>query len=372
MRTSSRRYLPLLLLPVSLAMIVWTCGGGDGGGPAAFSQADITGTWDYVEFNAGANPGCMWGNVTADASGNLVLNYNTDSRGVLTYPGPPSPLFTKWVIDGSGTIREYVTLVSPNVLNPSLYGNMASSKDVAVATDNVALSPFTYLLRVVRKRVASVTYDNADIDNTTFVFHQLNNEATDNSWRYGYGSIDGSGNVAIDNETSPFGTEPGPPGTVSTLHVDSAGIVTSTDNTFNGFLTADKTTMFGLIVEPSATRFIVIQFLGRTTYAQADLAGMWRWNVLFGSDAPGWVKGSWTINAAGAATYDSATYLVNTGWTVPPTTPETVTISSNGTLTNSLAPPVQYHGMLSSGKKLLWVRAKTHSPTRYSIAVSVR
>lgn len=368
MRTSLGRWFPVSVLLIFLGMILWTCGGGDGPSPPAFSQADLAGTWDVIEFDTGSDFAWQRANVTVDGSGNINLNYGTDSFGN-TWSGPPANMFTKWVINGSGTIREYDTSSPPDILNPSMYGNLASNKTLAVATDNDANA---YVLRVVRKRVSSVTYGDGDINNKTFVLHQLDNGA-DNVWRYGYGRIGGSGNVTIDNVTSPSGLDPGYPQTnVDTIHVDPAGIVTNADNTFYGMLTVDKSTLFGLITEPSnpnpTNRFIVIQFLGQT-YTQADLAGTWRWNVLLGSDTPGWVKGSWTIDATGAATYDSSTYLTNTGSTVPPTAPETLTISPDGIITNSQ--PVLYHGMLSSGKDL-WVRTKTNNSTVHSIAISVR
>ncbi|MBW6503784.1 hypothetical protein K0B90_05870 [bacterium] len=139
-------------------------------------------------------------------------------------------------------------------------------------------------------------------------------------------------------------------------------------------LTTDKRMVFGLITEPlnpnPEDRLIVIQFIGQT-YVPADLAATWRFHVLFGWSSPGWVKGAWTIDAAGNATYDNATFLTESGFTVPPATPETLTLDPNGIITNSVSPT--YHGMMSAGKDL-YVRTRSHGtpPSRYSIGIAVK
>jgi len=374
MRKLFSRYLPGSLLLIYLVMLLWTCGGGGGGNGVqlAFSQADLAGTWDAIEFSTGNNFGWLRADVTVDGSGNIFINNSTDSTG-LTYSGPPPlDIQTKWVVDGSGTIREYDTSSSPNVLNPSLYGHLASNKRFVVATDNDA--SFNYSLIVIRKRDASVTFGDGDIRGKSFTYHQLYG-GPDNVWTYGFGSIDFGGRVTLDNAVEPSGALPGYPlDNITTLVVDSAGIVTNPpDNDLYGWLTNDKNTIFALIDDPvghSMYQFIVIQFLGRT-YAQADLAGTWRFNVLYGWNAPGWVKGSWTIDTAGAATYDNTTFLTDMGSTVPPTTPEVISLASDGTIANSSS--TTYHGMLSAGGDL-YVRTRSHGtpPTRYSIGISVK
>lgn len=364
MRKLFSRYLPGSLLLIILTMLLWTCGGGGGGDGV---QSPLAGTSDVIEFSTGNNFGWARYNVSLDGSGNITLNNGTDSTG-FTLPGPIA-IPIKWVVDGSGTIREYDTSSSPNVLNPSLYGHLASNKRFAVATDNDDF--FNYSLIVVRKRDASVTFSDGDIRGKSFTYHQLYG-GPDNVWTYGFGSIDSLGSVTLDNAVEPSGTLPGYPLVdITTLVVDSAGIVTNPpDNDFYGWLTHDKNTIFALIDDPvghSMYQFIVIQFLGHT-YAQEDLAGTWRWNVLYGSNSPGWAKGSWTIDLAGVATYDPATFLTNDGGTIPPT-PETEILAPNGIITNLSNPT--YHGMLSAGKDLV-VRTKSSFGTRYSIGISVK
>lgn len=369
MRKVPGRYLSMAFLLLFPAMILWTCGGGGGGGNP---QSELAGTWDVIELDTGNAFGWARYNVSVDGSGNITLNNGEDSTG-FSWPGPPIDIQTKWLVDGTGSIREYDTSSVPNVLNPALYGSLASNKRLAIVTDNDA--SFTYTLLVVRKRDGSVVFGNGDIRGKNFVYHQLY-AGTDNVWEYGYGSIDASGNVSIDNVIGPTGSAPGyPQANVDTLLVDSAGIVTNFDNTFFGMLTADKSTLFGLISDrfnPNPrSRLIVIQFLGQT-YAQADLVGTWRWHVLYGWNAPGWVKGSWTIGPTGAATYDPTTFLTEHGDTVPPSAPETLTIAPNGIITNSSTPT--YHGMMSAGKDL-YVRTKssgTAPVVRYSIGISVK
>jgi len=362
--------LPAILLPV-IAVLISCGGGGGGGGGGTFSQADLAGTWDIIEFDTGSGFGWARLNVTLDASGNLLLNNGADSSG-FTYSGPPFDTLAKWTIDGSGTVRMSDT--SSGSVSPSFYGSLSSNKNLGAATDNAGM-PYTYTLLVSRKTgFDNITYGNADIRGRTFVYHQLY-AGPDNVWVYGYGSIDALGRVTLDNAVDPSGALPGYPlVNFTTYAVDTAGIVTNPPgNDFYGWITHDKSTLFGLIDDPvthTGHRFIVFQFLG-ATYTQADLAGRWRWHVLYGWSSPGWVKGAWTIDAAGAATYDPTDFLTEHGWTTPPTEPETHTISPSGIITNSLATP--YHGMLSAGKDLV-VRTKSHGtgPTRYSIGISVK
>jgi len=366
------RYLPGSLLLIFLAMLLWTCGGGGGGDGE--NPSNLAGEWDALQFDTGNAFGWLRANVAVDGSGNIFINNSTDSNGV-TYPGPPQPpldIQTKWEVDGSGTIREYDTSSTPHVLNPSLYGHLASNKRFIVATDSPEL--FTYSLIVLRKRDASVTFSNGDIRGKSFTYHQLYG-GPDNVWTYGFGSIDSLGSVTIDNAVWPSGLLPGYPLVGFTnLVVDGAGIVTNPpDNDFYGWLTNDKNTIFGLIDDPvghSMYQFIVIQFLGHT-YTQADLAGTWRFNVLYGWNAPGWLKGTWTIDAAGVATYDNMT-LLNDFLQVPVLAPEQLILTANGIITNSTSST--YHGMLSAEGDL-YVRTKTTGTAqnpRYSIAIAVK
>ena len=365
-------YLPGSLLLIFLAMLLSMCGGGGGGGGE--NPSNLAGEWDALQLDTGNAYGWLRANATIDGSGNIFINNSTDSNGV-AYPGPPQPpldIQTKWVVDGSGTIREYDTSSSPNVLNPSLYGHLASNKRFIVATDSPEL--FTYSLIVLRKRDASVTFSDGDIRGKSFSYHQLYG-GPDNVWTYGSGSIDSLGSVTIDNVVWPSGPLSGYPIVGFTnLVVDSAGIVTNPPaNDFYGWLTNDKNTIFGLIDDPvghSMYQFIVMQFLGHT-YAQADLAGTWRFNVLYGWNAPGWLKGTWTIDSAGTGTYDAATYLTDMGSTVPPITPEVLTLATDGIITNSVTST--YHGMLSAGGDL-YVRTRTSGGAshRYSIGISVK
>lgn len=368
-------YFSAPLFLVFLAMILWTCGGGGGGGGGTqplFSQADLAGTADVIDFSTGNDFGWARYNVSLDGSGNITLNSGTDSTG-FTLPGP-LPLPIKWVVDGSGTIREYDTSSTPNVINPALYGHLASNKRFVVVTDSDFFLN-TWSLIVARKRDASITFSDGDIRGKSFTYHEIYG-GPENVWTYGFGAIDSLGRVTLDNAVEPSGVLPGYPlVNFTTLTVDSAGIVTNPpDNDFYGWLTHDKNTIFAIIDDPaghSLYQFIAIQFLGHT-YVQADLAGTWRWNTFYGWNTPDWLKGAWTIDATGAATYDATNYLSSFGSTVPPTTPEVLTLAANGIITNSVSST--YHGMLSAGGDL-YVRTKTTgtvSIPRYSIAIAVK
>jgi len=324
----------------------------------------LAGTSDVLEFFNGDQIGWARANVSIDGSGNIFINNYTDSDDNIL---SDFDIQTKWVVDGSGTIREYDTSVDPNVINPYLYGHLASNNHFAVATDSDSTPPATYSLLVARKRDASVTFGDGDIRGKSFTYHQFNG----NVWTYGFGSIDSQGSVTLDSAFDPSGELPGyPQVNITTLSVDSAGIVTnSPQNDFYGWLLPDKNTIFALIDNPGEYQFVAIQFLG-DTYVQADLAGTWRFNTLYGLNPPGWLKGTWTIDAVGTGTYDP-TSLLNDLLQVPVFAPEQLNLAANGIITNQATP--SYHGMLSAGRDL-YVRTRSHGtpPVRYSIAIAVK
>jgi hypothetical protein len=346
-------------------------GGGGGGGEPTPQAVSLTGMWDVIEFDTGSPSGWARFNIAIDGSGNIIVNSGIDDTGA-TITAPVNA-GVKWVVDSSRIIREFDTSVTPNVQSISMYGTLASNLKLLVSTDNSA--PSSYSMMVARKRDSAVTYNDVDIRGKSFALHQLNSGAA-NTWEYGFGSIDASGNVSIDSATDPSGPVVSgyPQLNVDNISVDSAGIVTNADSTFYGVLTTDKNSIFGLITEPTSqnpkNRLIAIQFLGQA-YTPADLGGSWSFHALFGDLTPGWLRGLFDVSSNGSVTYNSLAYISEFGAAVPPAN-ETLTISSSGIVTDSLDP--EYHGQMAFGKDL-YVRTQSLYPpsaTRYSISIVLK
>lgn len=92
-------------------------------------------------------------------------------------------------------------------------------------------------------------------------------------------------------------------------------------------------------------------------FTQADLAGRWRYTVLFAGPgveggAPGWVRGTMSIDGAGAATLE--TYADSAGNTTVPALPAiTYAIDGSGVVTATTTAFEGLHGKMNPAKTLL-------------------
>src|SRR4030067_2714904 len=164
--------LGFLLAAVLLSPgLVWFgCGGGGGGSSApagAFSQADITGTWDVIQFFTGSGAGWMQVTVTFDASGGMTSFSNyVESEGITDPGGSPDPPL-KWTIDSSGVMREF-----ENGVDTGSRGRMSSDKKLVmnVGTDDTSNTPHTISRGLARERTGRL-FDHNDAGNARLVFH---------------------------------------------------------------------------------------------------------------------------------------------------------------------------------------------------------
>jgi len=324
----------------------------------AFSQADLTGTWKVNMLNTssdGIENGWTRATGTADASGNITVTSVENSDGSTTGP-PPGTL--QWTIDGSGVVSESGISADDNS-----HMTMTSNKNFIAGT---AGGGGRNSLRIIQKVVSGTSYSNTDLQNKSFVLHNLMVGA-DNTWNRQDGSTDASGMISMANDWSPSGNG-GAQLNVGTVSVDSSGTVTiDTLPAYKGFLSADKKTIVGTFTETSGPstwfHIMIIQISGQT-YAAADLVGTSRSHMLGVGNANFWSHYTATGAVGGGITFSS--WVDSTGGTTAPSA-VTASITSSGTVTLS-DPSFQFHGTMSDDKKFT-VFTQTNGVGIYSLSI---
>jgi len=349
---------------ILVALTLFSCGGGGGDSapapapvPGNFTQADLAGTWDVLQFQTGADAGWMRAVATFNASGNLtsVTNF-LDSTGSTT----TGPLTVVWTLSSAGVVSE-----TDGGANTGFHAQMSSDKKLVVGIvgiDNNATSDLT----IARKRTGAV-FSSTDLANIPFVSHGLFS-GTDNTWEWAIGTTDSSGNVTLSSRTSPSGTQSGPFSNVAAISVSSVGTVTdSMDPSFYGIITDDKKVFFSVnTADVGMYNFMVGQVTGQT-YTQADYAGILYFNVINSATLvkPGWAYGSGSIDNAGNGTY--LTYKSSDNAPLPG--PYTRVLSATGVVTDPAS--ATSHGQFSYNKDLS-VRTGTNTSGRHQLVIGIK
>lgn len=326
--------------------------------PAAFSQADLTGTWDLIQFQTSSQAlGGGWMRVVGrfDGSGHLIVDDNTTFRSTAAGDFVPNgDTGMVWTVGSAGVITE-----TGEPTTSAFHGTMASNKHLIIATLNLGSTDKG--IRVLRKRTGT-TFSNADLVNISFVSHSLFS-GTNNTWEWDVGTTDSSRNITLSSFTDPSGTG-GPISNIGVISVNSDGIVTfSSDPSFYGFMTDDKKVFFSVnTADVGIYSFMVSQLTGQT-YTQSDLAGTYNFNSIRNSP-PSWSYGTYSVNATGTLTY--LTYTDSAGGATPANSSRV--LSASGVVTDPA--DVTYHGQLSYNKDIS-VRTNT-SAGRYGLAIGFK
>lgn len=326
-----------------------------------FAQSDLTGTWNFQILETGSSNGWMRGIATADSSGFLTISSVLDSSGSTGLPPAGS---IQWTINGCGVVSESGINSADHVHN-----TMTSNKNFIAGTGT---NGDGYQLRIAQKVVPGTVYSNADLQNKSFVFHQLT-IGTNSYWEYGAGTTDATGLVTISNATAPSG--PRTTGTTGDrLSVDGNGFVTSsTDTSFHGFLSADKKTILRTATYTDSGNqsyaLMIIQITGQTYTAGPLPAGTSAAHLLGGGSAPApfWIHYTSTVASGGGITISD--WMASNPAIVPSTTPLTGSISSSGTVT--VAGNASYHGQVSHDGKFT-VATQTSGTNIYMLLVNTR
>jgi len=328
---------------VFLLLFIIACGGGSDD-KAPYTQADLTGTWVFHALGAGTTPRWLIFTATIDSSGHGTSSSCLDSIGTCSY-------VVQLPIDANGVIS-----------GSNIHMTMTSNKNFIAGTAMEGSGE--YELWIIQKAVPGTVYSNADLQNKSFVFHQLK-VGSSNGWHYGEGTTDATGLMT----TSSITTESGPdtPGTVGTLSVDSTGAVTQdTDTSFHGFLAADKKTIIATNATGSSYNLMIYQITGQTYPAGPIPAGTSAAHLLACgvSPAPFWLHFTSTVAGSGVITFSD--WVDSNGGSAPAGSHHGL-ISPSGTVTITEMPT--YHGQVSDDGKFT-VATQTNATGVYSLQVN--
>jgi hypothetical protein len=339
---------------------------------ATFTQADLTGTWRMnllrtgYESN-GTTPRDEWvrGRVTIDSSGVVSCLSYSDSTGETTCPG---------TFDLTFTMNETTGVITQSGYNAANAGTdhmtMSLNKNFAAGTATNGSGPglgYSYQLVIVQKEVPGTTYSATDLENKSFVYHQLE-VGDDSGWSYGAGTINAIGLVTISSTTNSWGS--GTPGPVGIMLVDGNGVVTQdNDESFQGFLSDDKKTFVATNNGGGSPELLIVQITGQT-YTAGTLHASTSAIHTLGRGSSGssafWIHYTNTVDNSGVMNF-SEWEASNAGITPPGTTP-TGSIDASGTLTVDTNPT--YHGQASDDKTFT-VATQTRG-TSYMLNVGIK
>jgi len=328
---------------------------------SAFSQADLTGTWDLIQFQASSQaPGGGWFRVVGrfDESGHLIVDDNTTFQSTNAedfVPNGDSGLV--WTVDSAGVITQ-----TGDPGTSAFHATMASNKHLIIATLNQGSTDKA--IAVLRKRgIPGVTYGSMDLANKTFTNHWLDTGA-DNTWGYAAGTTTILGDVIITSRVFPSGPDSPPFPSPLDLVVSQAGIVTDLfGRSFYGLMTDDKKVIFYIATAGINTyEFGVFTITGQT-YTQSDYSGTWNFATIRNTP-PYWNYGVSSVDAAGTGTYLSFTDSAGS----PTPANYTRLLSATGVITDPANATA--HGQLSYNKEIA-VRTQTTSG-RYQITIGFK
>lgn len=324
-----------------------------------FSQADLEGTWSFIQFNAGpgvtigTDPGWTRARTNVDGSGNVTVTSIESSDNSATIPPAGSIQLT---IAADGVVTTSGTNIP--IVNHAVMG---ANKQLVVGISPVGDNNQSIILWI--KHVTGMTFSSADLANTTFSYHELHS-GIDNYWAYGAGAIYGSLQMTFSSINNPDGpVTPLPP--ADSISINANGVVTSSNNPiYKGFVTADKKTIFGTYTTDNRFVLSVFQLTGQT-FSQADMAGIWRSHAIESSSTPAWDYSTISFNNTGVGTITALTTSAGNNNTLPP--PFTMVLSASGTITQPDEPTL--HGTCSYNKDIIVFTRESVSSRKMGIVL---
>jgi hypothetical protein len=313
---------------------------------ATFTQADLTGTWRMNGLRTGyqsdgVTPRNEWvrARVTINSSGVASCLSYRDSTGVTECPDPFGLTFT---MDETTGVITQSGANAPNAGTDHM--TMSLNKNFAAGTATNGSGPgHSYQLVIVQKEVPGTTYSASDLENKSFVYHQLF-VGDDSGWSYGAGTIGPTGLVTISSATDSWGS--GETGTVGTMLVDGNGVVTiDNDASFQGFLSDDKKTFVATNngSESGSPQLLIVQITGKTYTAGLASANTSVAHMLGCGAIAFWAHRTDTVDGNGVMHFSD--WVASNPAITAPTETLTVYIDATGTVTIEGSPT--YHGQAS-------------------------
>ena len=280
-----------------------------------YRVADLVGTWQMHSLSidnpadASVNNGWVRGTVTVDINGNSATDYTDNNGQTGVRNSSAATINSNGIITLSGT---------------DVHGFMSADKNTIVYTQSAGAT--AYILIIWQKVNPSTVYSTADLQGT-WQLHSLHTQ-TNAMWTYGTMVLD-AGGVGTVNGFAPNNTQFN---TAASLSLSSTGIVTSSGTDINGFLSADKQTIF--LTQTQNGSYCLKAFQKKvtttTTYSSADMTGIWQLHgVSIGSSSSAWVHCQYKIDASGST---SVTKMSRNNAAMSDMT-SSISISSDGTLT---------------------------------------
>ena len=333
-----------------------------------YTQADLTGSWRMNNLRTGDNK-WMRALFSINPSGVATCFSMSDSTGGTTCPTPFDLTFTM------NTTTGVITQSGANAANAGTdHMTMTSNKNFAAGTGTNGDSPnYKYQLGIAQKVVPGTVYTNADVQNKSFVYHQLmiSSVGADNKWEYGAGTTGSTGLVNLSSVTNSIDGTTVPGATGVTLSVNSVGEVTMSGDmaNFQGFLSDDKKTIVGINTDGGGSKYhlMIYQIIGQTYPAGPLPAGISFSHMLgCGIGVAFWVHNTITVDSGGGITFSD--WADSIGGSAPSGT-YTGSISASGTVL--IAGNASYHGQVSHDSKFT-VATQTSSTGRYVLQVNTK
>jgi photosystem II stability/assembly factor-like uncharacterized protein len=298
----------------------------------AYSKADLVGTWQiHAVFVDNPNDGNVF-NGWAYGSTTIALDGSsssttTNNQGQTTTRNST----TQFNITSKGRFT---------VSGTDMDGFMSTDKNTIIITQTDGSGG--YNLIVWQKVNPSTVYTTADLQGT-WQMHSIHTQSNA-VWTHGTIVLDAAG-VGTVNGFAPNNTQFS---SATSLSLSSTGIVTSSGTDINGFLSADKQTIY--LTQSQNGSYCLNVFQKKVTgitYSSTDLIGIWQLHGLtIGSSSSAWVHCQYKINESGSI---SATKMLRNNVAMSDMT-SSISISSDGTLTGFGSSDT--NGFLSADKSL--------------------
>jgi hypothetical protein len=331
-----KRFIFFLGMFVILILSLASCSKSDDATAPAYSQSDLTGTWNFTGFqNYSSNSGWDRGTGTIDSSGSMTCTSFEDTHG----GSMPAAGTVTMTINSSGTI-------TMSGGDDESHCSMSTDKNTIVCVATNSSQPS---MRIMVK-TTGVTFSNSDLTGPlAFNMHGINSggsSATDRYWEYAAGTINSSRQVTFTDWHNPEGAVTLPAANYATLSVGADGFVTnSADTNWRGMLSSDKKMMVYLIRDegsPEIYGFGILAIGDETFTGTSDLAGDWKIDCLWGGNGFGWAWIDATINSSGVT---SMTSKLDSAGNTTLGSSKTLAMTTSGIITESAETTL--HGVLS-------------------------
>jgi hypothetical protein len=310
---------------------------------AAFSSADLQGSWSVLQIVGGANPRWVRGTVAIDAAGTAPAAVNQSSVGSGSFPS------ASYSIKASGMVS------FASGITGGFQGIMTRDRGMIVGNYTPDAGDYGLVLMVK----SGGAFAQSDLQGS-WSYHRLQVGAA-SGWSRGSVSIDGSG-AAIFTGASNSGEASSSTGL---LEIDAAGFVSDPGQPEGfGVLSPDKNLLVTVGREPggAASLTVLVRSAG-ASFSGADYQGIWRMNWLTAGSSSNWGRTLLVLEASGAAAQRST--LLSYG--SAPDSALTLDLFSDGGVQMA---DTDFSGFLSPGKDVL-VGTRTDG-TGFSLCLLVK